>query len=110
MYNKYDLILYLSFPKTTTPTLSVSKLRDMPLTPDENSTISPAYTFCNPKTLAIPSPMLMTVPYSLISFIYDILDIFYSNATVASPIPNFFDEENALLITGVNFLNLLNIL
>jgi hypothetical protein len=99
----------LSLPKTTTPTLSVSKFRDIPLTPEENSTISPACTFCRPNTLAIPSPILMTVPYSFMSFIYEILDIFYSKATVASPIPNFLDDENALLIIGLNFLNLLSI-
>lgn len=32
----------LSFPRTTIPTLSVSKLRAIPLSPDPNSTISPA--------------------------------------------------------------------
>merc|ERR1719463_164604 len=33
-----------SSPKITTPTLSVSRLSAMPLRPDENSTISPAFT------------------------------------------------------------------
>ena len=37
--------IYLSLPKTTTPTLSLSRLRDIPLTPEANSTISPAWTF-----------------------------------------------------------------
>jgi hypothetical protein len=45
----------------------------------------------------------MTVPYSLMSFIWEIFEIFCSRATVASPIPSFFEEENAFLITGVNF-------
>lgn len=60
--------IYLSFPKMTTPTLSVSRLSAMPLMPDLNSTISPAWTLLSPTTLAIPSPMLMTVPNSLTSF------------------------------------------
>lgn len=60
--------IYLSLPKTTTPTLSVSKLRAIPLTPELNSTISPAWTLVSPKTLAIPSPIEMTVPNSLMSF------------------------------------------
>ena len=34
----------LSFPRTTIPTLSVSRLRAIPLTPELNSTISPAWT------------------------------------------------------------------
>ena len=59
---------YLSLPKMTTPTLSVSKLRAIPRIPDRNSTISPACTLFNPTTLAIPSPMLMTVPNSFTSF------------------------------------------
>ena len=59
---------YLSLPKMTIPTLSVSKLRAIPLTPDLNSTISPAWTLVRPKTLAIPSPMEMTEPNSLRSF------------------------------------------
>lgn len=59
---------YLSLPKTTIPTLSVSKLRAIPFTPEENSTISPAWTLVSPKTLAIPSPIEITVPNSLRSF------------------------------------------
>ena len=43
------------------------------------------------------------------SFICEILEIFCSKATVASPIPNFFEEEKAFLITGVNYLNFYNI-
>jgi hypothetical protein len=35
----------------------------------------------------------MTVPYSLISFCWEILEIFYSKATVASPMPNFLEEK-----------------
>lgn len=59
---------YLSLPKTTIPTLSVSKFKAIPLTPLLNSTISPAWTLVKPNTLAIPSPIEMTVPNSLISF------------------------------------------
>ena len=59
---------YLSLPKMTIPTLSVSKLRAIPLAPDLNSTISPACTLVRPKTLAIPSPMEMTDPNSFKSF------------------------------------------
>ena len=59
---------YLSLPRTTIPTLSVSKLRAIPLIPEENSTISPAWTLVRPKTLAIPSPMEITVPNSFKSF------------------------------------------
>lgn len=59
---------HLSLPKTTIPTLSVSKLRAIPLTPEENSTISPAWTLERPKTLAIPSPMEITVPNSWMLF------------------------------------------
>ena len=59
---------YLSFPRTTIPTLSVSKLRAIPLIPELNSTISPAWTLVRPKTLAIPSPIEITVPNSLRSF------------------------------------------
>jgi hypothetical protein len=58
----------LSFPRITIPTLSVSRLRAIPLIPELNSTISPAYTFIKPKTLAIPSPIEITVPNSLRSF------------------------------------------
>ncbi len=60
--------LYLSLPRTTTPTLSVSKFKAIPLRPEVNSTISPAWTLVRPKTLAIPSPIEITVPDSLISF------------------------------------------
>lgn len=59
---------YLSLPRTTIPTLSVSKLRAIPLIPELNSTISPAWTLVRPKTLAIPSPIEITVPNSLRSF------------------------------------------
>ena len=59
---------YLSFPRMTIPTLSVSRLRAIPLTPDLNSTISPAWTLERPNTLAIPSPMEMTDPNSFKSF------------------------------------------
>lgn len=59
---------YLSLPRTTIPTLSVSRLRAIPLIPELNSTISPAWTLVKPKTLAIPSPMEITVPNSLRSF------------------------------------------
>ena len=34
--------IFLSSPKITTPTFSLSKLRAIPLEPSENSTISPA--------------------------------------------------------------------
>jgi hypothetical protein len=61
-------LTYLSLPKMTIPTLSVSKLRAIPLTPDLNSTISPAWTLVRPKTLAIPSPMEITDPNSFKSF------------------------------------------
>lgn len=54
----------LSFPRTTTPTLSDSKFRAIPDTPEENLTISPAWTLFKPKTLAIPSPIEITFPYS----------------------------------------------
>jgi hypothetical protein len=60
--------IYLSLPKITTPTLSVYKFKAIPLIPDLNSTIYPACTFVNPKTRAIPSPIEITVPNSLISF------------------------------------------
>jgi len=53
----------------TTPTLSVYKLSAIPLIPDLNSTIYPAWTLLRPTTLAIPSPMLMTVPNYLTSFL-----------------------------------------
>jgi hypothetical protein len=69
--------------------LSVSKFKAIPLIPEPNSTISPAYTFVKPKTLAIPSPIEITVPDSLISFNYEIFLIFSSRTTEASPIPNF---------------------
>ncbi len=64
------MLFYLSLPKTTIPTLSVSKLRAIPLTPVLNSTISPAYTLLKPNTLAIPSPIEITVPYSVMSFFF----------------------------------------
>ena len=59
---------YLSFPRMTIPTLSVSRLRAIPMTPDLNSTISPAWTLVRPNTLAIPSPIEMTDPNSFKSF------------------------------------------
>ena len=59
---------YLSLPRTTIPTLSVSRLSAMPLTPLLNSTISPACTLVSPNTLAIPSPIDMTDPNSFKSF------------------------------------------
>ena len=62
------LITYLSFPRMTIPTLSVSRLRAIPITPDLNSTISPAWTLVRPNTLAIPSPIEMTDPNSFKSF------------------------------------------
>jgi len=74
---------YLSLPRTTIPTLSVSKLRAIPLIPLLNSTISPAWTLVRPKTLAIPSPIEMTVPNSFKSFyIFNIngQDSFITNA------------------------------
>ena len=40
----------------------------MPLTPELNSTISPAWTLDMPYTRAIPSPIEITVPNSLMSF------------------------------------------
>ena len=58
---------YLSLPKMTTPTLSLSRLRAIPRMPDLNSTIYPACTLLRPTTRAMPSPMLMTVPYSRMS-------------------------------------------
>jgi len=61
-------LTYLSLPRMTIPTLSVSRLRAIPRTPDLNSTISPAWTLVRPKTLAIPSPMEMTDPNSFKSF------------------------------------------
>src|ERR1700722_3364180 len=54
-----------SLPKITTPTLSVSRFRAMPLMPPGNSTISPAWTLSRPKTRAMPSPTLSTSPTSL---------------------------------------------
>src|SRR3954452_21202892 len=54
-----------SSPKITTPTLSVSRFSAMPRMPAEgNSTISPAITFCRPKTRAMPSPTDRTCPVS----------------------------------------------
>mmetsp|Transcript_13733 Transcript_13733/g.31085 ORF Transcript_13733/g.31085 Transcript_13733/m.31085 type:complete len:216 (-) Transcript_13733:12-659(-) len=51
-----------SLPKTTTPTLSFSRLRAMPRRPLSNSTISPACTWFKPWTRAIPSPIASTLP------------------------------------------------
>jgi hypothetical protein len=48
--------------------LSVSKFKAIPLTPEENSTISPAWTLLSPNTLAIPSPIEITDPNSFKSF------------------------------------------
>ena len=61
-------LTYLSLPRMTIPTLSVSRLRAIPMIPDLNSTISPAWTLVRPNTLAIPSPMEMTDPNSFKSF------------------------------------------
>ena len=57
-------LIDLSLPKITTPTLSCSRFNAMPLTLPGNSTISPAWTLSRPKTLAIPSPTVRTVPTS----------------------------------------------
>jgi hypothetical protein len=67
-FQNFGVVTYLSLPRTTIPTLSVSKLRAIPLIPEENSTISPAWTLVRPKTLAIPSPIEITVPNSFKSF------------------------------------------
>ena len=56
-----------SEPKITTPTLSASKLRAIPLIPPGNSTISPAWTLSKPCTRAIPSPTDNTRPTSATS-------------------------------------------
>src|SRR6201999_1847598 len=54
-----------SSPKITSPTLSRSRFRAMPLTPAAgNSTISPAWTLSRPKTRAMPSPTDSTWPTS----------------------------------------------
>src|SRR4029078_10600771 len=58
-------LMVLSLPKITQPTLSVSRLRAMPLMPPGNSTISPACTLSRPCTRAMPSPTLKTSPTSL---------------------------------------------
>ena len=60
-------LIFLSSPKITTPTFSLSKFRAMPFDPSENSTISPAWTLSNPYTLAIPSPTDKTWPTSVTS-------------------------------------------
>ena len=82
-----SLETYLSLPKTTIPTLSVSKLSAIPLTPELNSTISPACTLVRPNTRAIPSPIEMTVPNSLRSF--------YSTRTIKH---GFIHIETALCL------------
>ena len=41
-------LIALSSPKITTPTLSLSKFKAIPLDPSENSTISPAWTLSKP--------------------------------------------------------------
>lgn len=64
LYTISPSYISLSFPNTTIPTLSLSKFNAIPLTPDLNYTISPAWTLVKPKTLAIPSPIEMTVPDS----------------------------------------------
>ena len=56
-----------SLPKTTTPTLSFSRLSAIPRSPESNSTISPACTFCSPCTRAMPSPIASTLPISSMS-------------------------------------------
>lgn len=70
LYTESPWWISLSLPKTTIPTLSVSRFKAIPLTPEENSTISPACTLVNPVTLAIPSPILTTSPASLTSIFY----------------------------------------
>merc|ERR1740117_1007314 len=82
---------YLSLPSTTIPTLSVSRLRAIPLTPELNSTISPAWTLVRPKTLAIPSPMEMTVPNSFKSLTWLIWETLDWRMVTASPIEGFFE-------------------
>ena len=57
-------LIFLSSPKITTPTLSLSKFRAIPFDPSSNSTISPAWTLSKPKTRAIPSPTERTFPIS----------------------------------------------
>jgi hypothetical protein len=57
-------LIWLSVPKITTPTLSASRLRAMPLMPFENSTISPACTLSRPWMRAMPSPTDSTWPIS----------------------------------------------
>src|SRR5258706_3469039 len=58
-------LMVLSLPKITQPTLSVSRLRAMPLMPPGTPTISPAWTLSRPWTRAMPSPTLSTSPTSL---------------------------------------------
>ena len=60
-------LIPVSSPKIETPTLSISRLRAIPLMPPGNSTISPACTWSRPYTRAIPSPTLSTVPTSATS-------------------------------------------
>mmetsp|Transcript_108989 Transcript_108989/g.150729 ORF Transcript_108989/g.150729 Transcript_108989/m.150729 type:complete len:206 (-) Transcript_108989:19-636(-) len=79
----------LSLPKTTIPTLSVSRLRAIPLTPEVNSTISPAWTLVKPKTRAIPSPMEITVPNSFKSLTWEIPETFCWRMVTASPMEGF---------------------
>ena len=56
-----------SLPNRTTPTLSSSKFKAIPLVPSANATISPACTLSNPCIRAIPSPIDRTCPTSVIS-------------------------------------------
>ena len=80
----------------TIPTLSVSKLSAIPLTPDLNSTISPACTLVRPNTLAIPSPIEMTEPNSFKSFYIHTekegeLSVFVANEVVHNKIDIYKD-------------------
>ena len=69
-YRKYFLMFFnwgsewINLPNTTTPTLSGSKLRAIPFSPELNSTISSAWMFLRPYTRAIPSPIDNTRPVS----------------------------------------------
>ena len=60
-------LIFASLPNKTTPTLSSSRFKAIPLVPSSKRTISPAWTLSNPYILAIPSPIDNTCPTSLIS-------------------------------------------
>ena len=51
-------------PNNTTPTLSSSRFKTIPSSPESNSISSPYCTFERPYTRAIPSPTCKTVPTS----------------------------------------------